>query len=186
MQFDKLEKSDMRCVVDCYREYIEDLNWVDYYFSEDFINKGGFGFKAVEDGRICGFIVASKGVNLSGRKYPKVENKIYKKYDVNQIYTIDLCFVKPEYRGLSLSDRLNSIMKKEMRSRGIDKVFLEMTWNENKQFAGEHLGLKHFSLIEYYGEFDDVYKGETPQEKECIICKKNPCECHTKFYLCKV
>ena len=183
--FSPISAEDFDEVSKIYRENFEDARWTDAFFKKALTDPDTVGIKLVDEGRIAGMLLATKGIFLTHMN-KAVYSRILDVVKDKSVYTAGMIYVIPKLRCGGIGIALFYEILRELKAKKVDLMLCEMASDSNHKYPGESVlrsNVPYLLIGEYKNYYHDI---PVEQAKPCLACGKNPCVCSAKFYLFEV
>ncbi len=178
-----LRVADVPEMVRVYNSFFEDARWPEPYFTRILNRKNICGLKAEADGKLIGIHLTVQGVHFTNAHAELYHTVSVKTAGMN-VYTGDMVFVDPAYRGEGVAEALIKAAKSAMRDMGVELMLTECVVDPKGRCPGLIAG-RYFELYEDFGFFPNFYAHEVI-DTPCLVCHQNPCVCGVRVLLYKV
>ena len=186
LEYSHLELSDFENVKHLYTKYLNGGEEIEQWILDGLIDTTCSGVKCMDGDRMVGMISARRGIEFTCG-HQELVDLIAERYKDYTIFTGDMLFVHPDYRGMHIAQNLASGMRRNLIAEGCERLVVE-GWHRSEEDDVPVEGIRPYLCKSYdlIGLFEDFYKDIKAHGITCPECGSEICYCGAKVMVLDV
>ena len=180
MEFLEITDDDVTEIVRLTLEYLTDGDEVADEIMENVRTGNYFGYKAVKEGKIVGFMTFKQGIGFTTPQ-PRIEDTIRRIADGKKVFIADGLWVSPDVRGHGVGAKLCRMIGQGIKKAGGDYLLIE-EWIYPDGDSPVRALADQWGTPVYDKHVPLFYKDISKYGMTCPICGKD-CKCSAKIRL---